>query len=100
MRTREPPLVTARLARTALPRDASRIRPARPHPCTRGASRTEASLQVGVADRTVEEAEGSCVEQLPTGPLQHAQRGAGQAAAQADPLDAEREERGRVGGAR
>src|ERR1035437_167855 len=52
-------------------------------------SRAEASLQVGVPNRTVEEAEGSGVEQLPAGAFQHAERGSGQAAAQANPLDAE-----------
>src|SRR3954469_4625198 len=56
----------------------------------------KASLQVRVPDRTVEEAEGSGVEQLPAGALQRAQCRPGQTSAEADPLDAEREERGRV----
>src|SRR6476619_3976229 len=57
------------------------------------ARRAEAVLQVGVADRAVEEAERPGVEQLPAGPLEQAQGGAGQAAAEADAGDAEGEER-------
>src|SRR3954464_8195891 len=51
-------------------------------------SRAEASLQVGVRDCTVEETEGSGAEQFPAGTLQRAERGSGEAAAEADSLDA------------